>query len=166
MNNPYTGVVEAILRKSQLLLDAAGDKAPLLTEGLQEAVLIQLWRAYRGFLVEQACQLGLSDDPQCARDLFQLTSAQGSSSAELGELLGLQEDDSSWLSAMEAAWGSLWQFSNGSMPRAKRQDWQAQLIPLREMVGAQPVLTWEILHFWQRALTELIHRQRAQAQEW
>ena len=119
MSNPYTGVVASALRKAQLTLHAsestgeAGSQQALLETALQEAALVQLWRAYKAFLAEQGHQLQLGfrpgGEPETAAALSQLVAARGKFSAEANELVNLAENPDSWFRAMESSWQALWQ---------------------------------------------------------
>ncbi|MFV8782457.1 DUF6586 family protein [Microbulbifer sp. SA54] len=175
MSNPYTGSVASALRKGQLLLEvvsggARADAPPLAETALLEGALLHLWRAYRAFLGEQAHQLGLGAEPESARALKKLAEARQKTSAEIDELVGLEENPDSWLYGMAWAWKGLWRLSaqNPLADVGKAGGAAAaSLIPLAQLdeprvdtLGAQK------LTFWCRSLSELIARQRAQGQEW
>ena len=176
MSNPYTGLVASALRKSELILhslDTADDESPpLLRSALLEGALLQLWRAYRAFLAEQGYQLQLGfrpgGEPDTAVRLQELVSARDKYSAEVAELLDLEENPESWFAAMAHCWRGLWRPTPGggqeSSPTASGVQ---SLIPLRQVDSSTPAsLSVESLRFWQRQLGELVARQRAQSVEW
>lgn len=178
MSNPYTGSVASALRKAQLLLDllvdSAAGSAPaegLSQAALQEGALLQLWRAYRAFLAEQAHQLGLRAEPESAHGLLKMAETRQNASAEVRELASLAENRESWFSAMERAWHSLWRLSSGPGEAGGHKGVQVQsavnLIPSTTLAEpAAAALDARGLRQWHRSLSELISRQRAQAQEW
>ncbi|KUJ84889.1 hypothetical protein AWR36_004430 [Microbulbifer flavimaris] len=165
MSNPYTGSVAAALRKASLLADLPPE-GNLQAQALMEARLLELWRAYQAFLAELAFQLQLGGEPGSPGALAQMALSQNKGCGEATELQALLEEPGSWLSSLEAAWQSLWQFSADRGGQSKNAASPA-LIPARD-VGRRSVeaLSAEQLEQWQSALTELIHRQRAHSAEW
>ncbi|SHE50627.1 hypothetical protein SAMN04487965_0038 [Microbulbifer donghaiensis] len=162
MSNPYTGTVASALRKSQLLL-ATDCEAALQRSAVQEAAVLQLWRAYRAFLAELAYQLHLDAEPESAQALLERAHAFGKSSGEAAELHELAADPDSWLARLQAAWVALWSFSADQAGRREA----ANLIPVQNLSATEPLqLTDELLHDWYKALSELVRRQRAQTEEW
>ncbi|WP_295801985.1 DUF6586 family protein [uncultured Microbulbifer sp.] len=182
MSNPYTGSVASALRKCQLLLSAAAEgevaavppshPAALVHAATLEGALLQLWRAYRAFLAEQAHQLSLGAEPESATALLKLAAASHKASAEVGELVSLAENPDSWFRELEQAWRALWRFAaqqggaraSGSVsgPGAVQN-----LIPSTQLAEAPAgPLSVERLEGWHRKLSELVARQRAQGQEW
>ncbi|WP_299593051.1 DUF6586 family protein [uncultured Microbulbifer sp.] len=181
MSNPYTGAVASALRKTQLILHSpdasgeAGSQQALLDTALQEAALVQLWRAYRAFLAEQGHQLQLGfrpgGEPETAQALAQLVAARGKFSAEVNELVSLGENPDSWFRSMELAWQALWRPAGGismspSDPGPGPGAVQS-LIPVQQLdqTAAEP-LSREALTSWLRAMNELVQRQRAHGEEW
>ncbi|WP_237056005.1 DUF6586 family protein [Microbulbifer sediminum] len=164
MPNPYTGTVAVALRKSQLLLESepAGD---LHRVALQDAVVLQLWLAYRAFLCELGHQLQLGAEPESPEQLARALGARGMASAEAAELLSLAEDRESWLAGLEAAWQQLWQFSGGSATGAGGAGSPTQVIPLRDLGRQPPVPDLPALRVWRESLAELVRRQRAHMEE-
>lgn len=162
MSNPYTGSVASALRKGQLLLETES-AVPLASAGLQEAVVLQLWRAYRAFLAELAFQMHLDSEPESAQALAERARALGKTCGQAVELQELSADPDSWLARLQAAWVQLWSFSvekNGTRPQA------TNLIPLQNLSATGPVaLSDGLLREWHSALSELVRRQRAQAEE-
>lgn len=162
MSNPYTGSVASALRKAELLLTLEAPES-LGQKALLEAALLQLWRAYRAFLCEVSFQLQLGCEPGSESELRARAAERGITSGEANELMALLEQPDSWLSQLQAAWGWLWSFAapGGADSRADK------LIPLRNLSEAQPSeLSAAGLREWQRALGELIRRQRAHSAEW
>lgn len=186
MSNPYTGSVASALRKCQLLLIALEDEevaatppsqpAALMRSATLESALMQLWRAYRAFLAEQAHQLSLGSEPESAQALMKLAQASQKVSAEVGELVSLAENPDSWFRAFEQAWRALWRFSaqqegsSGAQAAFGGQSGQSavqNLIPTRQLAEASSgPLSAEQLQRWHSCLSELVVRQRAQGQEW
>lgn len=163
MNNPYTGAVAAGLRKCQLLLESE-QEGVLQRASLQEAAIFQLWRAYQAFLCELAFQLRLGAEPQSATELADLAAARGIPCTEAAELLELQKDPQSWLAQLQASWQQLWKFS-ADQESGKVES--SQLISVKDLSVPEPQqLSNELLQIWRLALTELVWRQRAQAEEW
>lgn len=164
MSNPYTGTVAAALRKSQLLLELA--PAQGLQQGaVEEAAVLQLWRAYRAFLCELAFQLQLGTEPQTSAELARDVKARGQASSEAAELVALEEDPGSWLSGLQAAWQQLWQFSAAPPPgQAAEAGRQIPLVDLGSSPGV--ALDFALLAQWRAALAELVQRQRAHMEEW
>ncbi|SDZ79142.1 DUF6586 family protein [Microbulbifer marinus] len=162
MSNPYTGSVAAALRKTQLLLET-GAEAPLHRSAIQEAAVLQLWRAYRAFLAELAYQLQLDTEPESAQALIERVHAFGKASGEAAELHELATNPDSWLAQLQAAWVQLWSFSADKDQKRKA----ANLIPVQNLSAPRPAeLTDDLLRDWHSALSELVRRQRAQLEEW
>jgi len=179
MSNPYTGAVASALRKAQLLLQTpdspaqAGSQQALRETALQEAALLQLWRAYKAFLAEQGHQLQLGfragGEPENAAALARLVSARGKFSAEVNELVSLAENPDSWYQGMAAAWQALWLPAGGASEAAGTESAAIvqSLIPVQQLDRQVPQpLSREALSGWLQALSELVQRQRAHAQEW
>lgn len=175
MSNPYTGLVASALRKSELMLhslDASGvEHNALLQSALLEGALLQLWRAYRAFLAEQGHQLQLGfkpgGEPDTAIRLQELVGARGKYSAEVVELVGLEENPDSWFGAMARCWRGLWRPAAGGAQELSAAGSVQSLIPLRQMdSSASASLDRESLRFWHRQLGELVARQRDQSREW
>jgi len=172
MNNPHTGTVASALRKCQLLLVAierCEDNATLERQALEEGALLQLWRAYKAFLAEQAHQLQLAVTPESAEDLHRYAAAAQKVSAEVQELLNLAENPDGWFAGLQRAWRGLWQSagSGSGQIAVSAQSPTVNLIPMTEVKDAAPApLTRESLQSWLRALSELVLRQRAQSVEW
>lgn len=165
MTNPYTGTVAAALRKSQLLLELAPAEG-LQRAAVQEAVLLQLWRAYRAFLGELAHQLQLGAEPQAAAELKRAVLARGQASAEALELAALEADADSWLAALQDAWHQLWRFSADSSARGGATA-AGQQIPVVDLGSSRPAaLDSATLAEWRESLAELVRRQRAHLEEW
>lgn len=163
MSNVYTGAVASALRKSQLLMEGENGAA-LRQAAVKEAVVLQLWRAYRAFLCELAFQLQLGCEPESASDLKERAADRGTACAEAAELLELLGDSTSWLSQLQAAWQGLWQFSGGRGGGDRSNDY---LIPLQNLSAPEAAaLSDERLEEWRRALAELVRRQRAHMEEW
>jgi hypothetical protein len=167
MSNPYTGSVASALRKAELLLGAEASPG-LQRAAVQDGALLQLWRAYRAFLLELSFQLQLGAEPETAAQLQQLAASRGKTSSEAGELLELLGDPGSWLARLRGAWEQLWRFNNESAAGNGGQRPQTgKLIPVQNLAVSAPVVVDEILlREWQSALTELVRRQRAQTEEW
>ncbi|WP_193164066.1 DUF6586 family protein [Microbulbifer hainanensis] len=164
MSNPYTGAVASALRKAELLLQAGVGDAPTRA-AIQDAVVLELWRAYRAFLAELAYQLQLGVEPESARALADRASAMGKTCAEAAELCGLGADDDSWLAQLQVTWVQLWSFSSESGQR--KAGGAVDLIPARNLSAPQSrVLDFATLDEWRRALAELVRRQRAHSEEW
>lgn len=178
MSNPYTGAVASALRKAQLILHSpessgeAGAPQALQETALQEAALLQLWRAYRAFLAEQGHQLqlgfGPGGEPETATALATLVSARGKFSAEVNELVSLAENPDSWFQGMAAAWQALWLPAGGETQSGTVVSVEVQsLIPVQQLDRREPEpLSRKALTSWLNALNELVQRQRAHAQEW
>lgn len=175
MSNPYTGTVASALRKAELLLQSleAGEAEsnPLQQSALLEGTLLQLWRAHRAFLAEQGHQLQLGfkpgGEPEAAHRLQELTAARGKFSAEVAELVGLEENPDSWFSAMARCWQGLWRPAGGGAQESAANNGVQTLIPLRQLdTNFSASLDRESLRHWHRQLNELVARQRAQGQEW
>ncbi|WP_066964051.1 DUF6586 family protein [Microbulbifer sp. Q7] len=177
MSNPYTGSVASALRKAQLILqapvpgEAADSQQALLESALQEAALMQLWRAYKAFLAEQGQQLQLGfragAEPDTAQALAQLVSARGKFSAEVNELVSLSENPESWFQGMQAAWEALWRPAGTEAAQSEGAAGVQTLIPVQQLDRAAPEpLSRDLLMKWLRALNELVVRQRAHGQEW
>ena len=178
MSNPYTGAVASALRKAQLILHSpessgeAGTPQALQETSLQEAALLQLWRAYKAFLAEQGHQLQLGfrpgGEPETAAALAALVSARGKFSAEVNELVSLAENPDSWFQGMAAAWRALWLPAGAGAQASEVASAEVQsLIPVQQLDCRQPEpLSRQALTGWLRALNELVQRQRAHAQEW
>ena len=184
MSNPYTGTVASALRKCQLLVSAAMDEevaamppshpAALMHAAGLEGALLQLWRAYRAFLAEQAHQLNLGAEPESAKVLRNQALANQKVSAEVEELVGLAENPDSWFCQLEHAWRSLWRLSSQAGARSSVERGGAggqgavqDLIPSVQVADSSGGgLSAEQLARWHQNLSELIARQRAQGQEW
>ncbi|AMX02645.1 DUF6586 family protein [Microbulbifer thermotolerans] len=163
MSNPYTGIVASSLRKAALLLETE-NAAPLARTALYEAVVLQLWRAYRAFLAELAFQLQLMTEPESAQTLAECAQAAGKTCSQAVELQELLANRNSWLAQMQAAWRQLWHFSQEKCGDRPQGD---NLIPVQDIsASAAPVLNDSLLWEWHGALGELVQRQRAQAEEW
>ena len=163
MSNPYTGAVASALRKAELLLKTGVADMPTRA-AIQDAVVLQLWRAYRAFLAELAYQLQLGVEPESARALAERAGAVGKTCAEAVELCDLGANDESWLAQLQAAWVQLWSFSSEG---GQRDAGRAGLIPVRNLSASHnKVHDLETLDAWRRALAELVRRQRAQSEEW
>ncbi|AWF81840.1 hypothetical protein BTJ40_13955 [Microbulbifer sp. A4B17] len=162
MTNPYTIHVTSALRKSQLLLQQPWDM-PLQRDALEEAALMQLCKAYRAFLAEQATQLQLEFEPESPQLIIDALRGQGRASAEANELSGLVSDPQSWLFHMLHAWKEQQKIS--VVAGDKKQ--QANLIPLYSDVAKPEFapLSKELLFEWHRCLNELVVRQRAHLDE-
>ncbi|WHI46669.1 DUF6586 family protein [Microbulbifer sp. JMSA004] len=162
MSNSYTIHVTSALRKSQLLLQQPWD-LPLQRDALEEAALMQLCKAYRAFLAEQAAQLQLGFEPESPQLIIDALGVQGRASAEANELSGLVGDPQSWLSHMLYAWEEQQKISVG----ADEKQQQVNLIPLHNEVAKPEFapLSKELLLQWHRSLNELVVRQRAHLDE-
>ncbi|MCO1333518.1 hypothetical protein MO867_04105 [Microbulbifer sp. OS29] len=158
MSNPYTVHVTSALRKSQLLLQLPCEIS-LQRSALEEAALLQLWKAYQAFLAEQAAQLQLGFEPDSPQLMVDALKAQGRASADANELADLLKDSGSWLSHMLSAWTALQELS----VIAKEKKQKVNLIPLHnESLGSDlTILSQEQLLQWHQALSELVRRQRA-----
>ncbi|WOX05470.1 DUF6586 family protein [Microbulbifer pacificus] len=175
MSNPYTGIVVSALRKSELLLQSLevreAESNPLLQAALLEGTLLQLWRAHRAFLAEQGHQLQLgfkpAGEPDTALRLQEMAAARGKFSAEVAELVGLEENPDSWFNAMARCWQGLWRPAGGAQESGAANSGVRTLIPLRQLDSSfSASLDSESLRHWHRQLNELVVRQRAQGQEW
>ena len=184
MSNPYTGTVASALRKCQLLVSAAMEEevvamppshpAVLMRTAGLEGALMQLWRAYRAFLAEQAHQLNLGVEPDSAKALHSQALSNQKVSAEVEELVGLAENPESWFCQLEQAWRSLWRLSSQAGARAGAKTVGAgeqgavqNLIPSVQVAESSGGgLNAEQLARWHQNLSELVTRQRAQGQEW
>lgn len=161
--NPYTGSVASALRKCQLLLET-DCAATLARAAVHEAAVLQLWRAYRAFLAELAFQLHLDSEPESAQALAERARAFDKTCGQAVELQELGADPDSWLARLQQAWVQLWSFSAESNGRGQQP---ANLIPLQNLSASGPVaLSDGVLCEWHAALSELVRRQRAQAEEW
>ncbi|WP_444931444.1 DUF6586 family protein [Microbulbifer sp. SSSA002] len=162
MSNPYTIHVTSALRKGQLLLQQPWD-IPLQRDALEEAALMQLCKAYRAFLAEQASQLQLGFEPASPQLIIDALGVQGRASAEVNELAGLVGDPQSWLSHMLHAWQEQQKISAA----AEEKSQPVNLIPLHNEVAAPEFapLCKESLLDWHRCLSELVVRQRAHLDE-
>lgn len=162
MTNPYTGAVASALRKCELLLGVE-DSSPLQRSALQEAAVLQLWRAYRAFLAELAHQLQLGSEPESPQALSERASAVGKSCGEALEMQELIRDPESWLARLQASWVQLWSFS----AETDRQARPANIIPVQNLSASGPAeLEDGEIHAWHSALSELVRRQRAHSEEW
>ncbi|WP_105104002.1 DUF6586 family protein [Microbulbifer pacificus] len=175
MSNPYTGMVASALRKTQLILQAqeveSVDGNRLLQSAQLEGALLQLWRAHRAFLAEQGHQLQLGfrpgGEPDTARKLQELVLARGKFSAEVTELVSLEENPDSWFSAMARCWAALWRPTSGGDQTSATGGGVQALIPLRQMDSIPAAgLDLENLRHWLSQLDQLILRQRDQGREW
>jgi hypothetical protein len=176
MSNPYTGSVTSALRKAQLLLgeldedalngqEGQGQPSSLARTAVREGVVLQLWRAYRAFLAEQAFQLNLDSEPESAQALAERAAGRGISCGLAVELQELTADPDSWLAQLQAAWVQLWSFSADSSRGGQARP--ANLIPAQNLSAVGPVtLSDEGVCQWHTALRELVQRQRAQSEEW
>ena len=162
MSNSYTGAVASALRKCQLLLGIEGT-AQLQHSALQEAAVLQLWRAYRAFLAELAHQLQLGSEPESPQALAERAAAAGKTCGAAVEMQELVKDPESWLARLQSAWVQLWSFSAEPGGQAR----PANLIAVENLSAAVPVVLEDSqIHAWHSALTELVRRQRAQSEEW
>lgn len=178
MSNPYTGVVVSALRKCQLMLQPLdqieAEHNPLLLSALHEGALLHLWRAYQAFLAEQGYELRLGfspgGEPESAQALAKMATACDKLSAEVGELVNLEENPDSWFHAMACTWRGLWHPAGNGGDAESGSGSVQTLIPVRQLdrttSGGPVVLDREQLQLWHQALTELVLRQRAQSQEW
>lgn len=176
MSNPYTGMVASSLRKAQLILQSLeggeGDGNPLMQSAQLEAALLQLWKAHRAFLAEQGHQLQLGfkpgGEPETAGKLQALVTVRGKYSAEVAELVGLEENPESWFAAMARCWLALWRpASGGSNQESAAGNGANTLIPLRQVDLISSVsLDRDNLRHWLQQLNQLVLRQREQSQEW
>ncbi|WP_445366174.1 DUF6586 family protein [Microbulbifer sp. ANSA001] len=161
MSNPFTGQVASALRKAQLLLQLTSDVSPLQSAALEEAVVLQLWKAYRAFLVELSHQLQLGFEPESLQMIADSLETQGRASNEVKELQQLNEQPDSWLNQLLQAWTLL--MSLPSNTEVKRE--APNLIPIHN-VGREPVtITVQGLTQWHKSMVELIRRQRANLEE-
>ncbi|MFI2810091.1 MULTISPECIES: DUF6586 family protein [Microbulbifer] len=165
MANPYTGSVAAALRKSQLLLESA-PAGGLHQAAVQDAVVLQLWLAYRAFLCELAHQLQLGSQPESPGQLARDAASRGMSSSEAAELEALAGDPESWLAGIEAAWLGLWQFSGSRASQGNGAGSPAQVIPLRDLSRQSAAPDLDALRNWRESMVELIRRQRAHMEEY
>ncbi|MFA0811974.1 DUF6586 family protein [Microbulbifer epialgicus] len=161
MSNPYTGQVASALRKAQLLLQMTCE-TPLQRTALEEGVILQLWKAYKAFLAELSHQLQLDIEPESLQIIADSLEAQGRASNEVKELQQLGSESDTWLSQLLLIWSRLLSLSPSPEPIRKG----ANLIPLHNVASPVPlVVSAEVLQEWHAALSELVHRQRANLEE-
>lgn len=169
MSNPYTGTVASALRKAELLLLSEVEATALARTAFHEAVVLQLWRAYRAFLAELAHQLQLGEgcEPESAQALAERAAASGKTCGEAVELQELGADGDSWLAGLQAAWVQLWNFTGEAGPHYRGMETGGQLIPVANLSSPRDMeLNSTLLREWHGALAGLVRRQRAQSQEW
>jgi len=161
MSNPYTGQVVSALRKAQLLLQLTSEM-PLQRVALEEAAVLQLWKAYRAFLAELSHQLQLGFESDSLQVIADSLEGQGRASIEVKELQQLSEEPCSWLSQLLRAWTQL--VSVLSKPEAKHES--PNLIPVHNLATSELVtISDEVLLHWHASLSELVRRQRANLEE-
>lgn len=161
MSNPHTGQVVSALRKTQLLLQLSSE-TPLQRVALEEAAVLQLWKAYRAFLAELSHQLQLGLESDSLQVIADSLESQGRASIEVKELQQLSEEPCSWLSQLLQAWAQLVSAPSNTKDKLDSPN----LIPLHNLAASELVtISDEVLLQWHASLSELVRRQRANLEE-
>ncbi len=168
MTNPQRASVNQRLYFCRLHLDMLqnelkSEQIPkhILEQSLGESILLHLVLTYRAYLRE-ICYAYTSRTGQFnnVHSLEVFISAQGQRSAEVEELLNL-ENGSSWLSKL------LWEFENlESEESAVAKPSKVNLISIRVEDEADQLLSFDALHATYQHLATIIENQRSTMEEW
>nr|WP_067289685.1 DUF6586 family protein [Marinobacterium profundum] len=135
-------------------------------ECCQESVLFHLASAYGAFLREIGDHYRLDmTELQNFTDLDGLFEQAAVQSPEHTELASLEQDATSWLRRMRAAYEACWQ--SAARPQASSAVGSQSEIRLMSLSADTPTeVTPQLCQLWQRELSQLVERLRAGMQEW